>query len=116
MYTETQTVTTNTNGLVSLEIGMGYTSDDFNAIDWSAGPYFIKTETDPTGGSSYTITGTSQLMSVDVTPPIASVQDITVQLDADGNGTITAAQVNSGWSNDSGKVSLNVDKTRIVTG
>ena len=64
MYTETQTVTTNTNGLVSLEIGMGYTSDDFNAIDWSAGPYFIKTETDPTGGSSYTITGTSQLMSV----------------------------------------------------
>ena len=64
VYTETQTVTTNTNGLVSLEIGMGYTSDDFNAIDWSAGPYFIKTETDPTGGSNYTITGTSQLMSV----------------------------------------------------
>ena len=64
VYAETHTVTTNTNGLVSLEIGMGYTSDDFNAIDWSAGPYFIKTETDPTGGTSYTITGTSQLMSV----------------------------------------------------
>ena len=64
VYTETQTVTTNTNGLVSLEIGMGVTSDDFSAIDWKAGPYFIKTETDPTGGSSYTITGTSQLMSV----------------------------------------------------
>ena len=64
VYTETQTVTTNTNGLVSLEIGMGDTSDDFSAIDWKAGPYFIKTETDPTGGSSYTITGTSQLLSV----------------------------------------------------
>jgi len=64
IYTETQTVTTNTNGLVSLEIGMGVTSDDFSAIDWKAGPYFIKTETDPTGGTSYTITGTSQLMSV----------------------------------------------------
>jgi len=64
IYTETQTVSTNTNGLVSLEIGMGVTSDDFSAIDWKAGPYFIKTETDPTGGSSYTITGTSQLMSV----------------------------------------------------
>ena len=64
VYAETHTVTTNTNGLVSLEIGMGVTSDDFSAIDWSAGPYFIKTETDPTGGTSYTITGTSQLMSV----------------------------------------------------
>ncbi|MFT5216400.1 MAG: hypothetical protein ACI83H_001522, partial [Glaciecola sp.] len=51
-------------GLLSLEIGTGSTSDDFSAIDWSSGPYFIKTETDPNGGSSYTITGTSQLMSV----------------------------------------------------
>ena len=32
--------------------------------NWSNGPYFIKTETDPTGGTTYTITGTSQLMSV----------------------------------------------------
>jgi len=64
VYTETHSVDTNINGLVSLEIGTGSTSGTFSAIDWSAGPYFIKTETDPTGGSSYTITGTSQLMSV----------------------------------------------------
>ena len=64
VYAETHTVDTNLNGLVSLEIGRGSTSDNFSTIDWSAGPYFIKTETDPTGGSSYTITGTSQLMSV----------------------------------------------------
>ncbi len=64
VYTETQTDTTNANGLVSLEIGTGTTSDDFSTIDWSNGPYFIKTETDPTGGTSYTITGTSQLLSV----------------------------------------------------
>jgi hypothetical protein len=64
VYIETQTATTNINGLVSLEIGTGSTSDNFATIDWSAGPYFIKTETDPTGGSSYTITGTSQIMSV----------------------------------------------------
>ncbi len=64
VYTETHSVDTNINGLVSLEIGNGSSSDDFSTIDWSAGPYFIKTETDPTGGSSYTITGTSQLMSV----------------------------------------------------
>ena len=64
VYTETHSVDTNINGLVSLEIGNGNSSDNFSEIDWSAGPYFIKTETDPTGGSSYTITGTSQLMSV----------------------------------------------------
>jgi hypothetical protein len=64
VYLETQTTTTNINGLVSIEIGSGTSSDDFSAIDWSAGPYFIKTETDPTGGSSYTISGTSQFMSV----------------------------------------------------
>ena len=64
VYVESHSVTSNENGLVSIEIGMGTTSDDFSTIDWSDGPYFIQTETDPTGGSSYTILGTSQLMSV----------------------------------------------------
>jgi hypothetical protein len=64
VYTETQTVTTNINGLVSLEIGSGTSSYDFSTIDWSAGPFFIKTATDASGGSNYSIIGTSQLMSV----------------------------------------------------
>ena len=65
VYAETQTPTTNANGLVSLEIGGGtVVSGDFTTIDWANGPYFIKTETDPTGGTSYSITGTSQLLSV----------------------------------------------------
>jgi hypothetical protein len=65
VYVETQTPTTNANGLVSIEIGMGSAvSGSFSAINWSAGPYFIKTETDPTGGTNYTIIGTSQMLSV----------------------------------------------------
>jgi hypothetical protein len=64
LYTETQDPTTNENGLVTIEIGEGTTSDDFSAIDWANGPYFIKTETDPTGGTDYSITGVSQLLSV----------------------------------------------------
>ncbi len=65
VYVETQTTTTNANGLVTLEIGSGtIVSGTFSGIDWSNGTYFIKTETDPTGGTSYTITGTSQILSV----------------------------------------------------
>lgn len=67
VYTETQTPTTNANGLVSIEIGGNnatVVSGDFTTIDWANSIYFLKTETDPTGGTSYTITGTSQLLSV----------------------------------------------------
>ncbi|WP_298417591.1 hypothetical protein [uncultured Kordia sp.] len=63
-YTETHTVTTDTNGLLAIMIGGGSTSDDFSAVDWSNGSYFIKTEIDIAGGSNYTIMGTSQLLSV----------------------------------------------------
>lgn len=61
VYSETQTPTTNANGLISIEIGGG---TGFDTINWSNGSYFIKTETDPAGGTNYTITGTSQLLSV----------------------------------------------------
>ncbi len=64
VYVETQNPTSNINGLITLEIGTGITTDDFSTIDWTNGIYFIKAETDPAGGSNYTITGTSQLMSV----------------------------------------------------
>jgi hypothetical protein len=61
VYTETKTPTTNANGLVSIEIGGGA---GFSTINWANNVYFIKTETDPAGGTNYTITGTSQLLSV----------------------------------------------------
>ena len=65
VYQETHTVTTNINGLVSLEVGAGTViSGTFSSIAWSSGDFYIKTETDPIGGSSYTISGTSQLLSV----------------------------------------------------
>jgi hypothetical protein len=64
VYTETQTPTSNANGLVSIEIGGGTSAGDFSTIDWSTGPYFVMTEIDLVGGTNYTITGTSQLLSV----------------------------------------------------
>ncbi|RBW59179.1 hypothetical protein DS884_05375 [Tenacibaculum sp. E3R01] len=65
VYSETQTPSTNKNGLISLEIGKGINvTGKFNSIDWSSDTFFIKTEIDPVGGTNYKITGTSQLMSV----------------------------------------------------
>lgn len=65
VYVETQTPTTNENGLVTIEIGDGTAvTGTFAGIDWSTGPYYLKTETDPAGGTNYTIVGTSQLLSV----------------------------------------------------
>jgi hypothetical protein len=65
VYVENQTPLTNANGLASMEIGSGTViSGNMTDLNWADGPYFIKIETDPTGGNNYTISGTSQLLSV----------------------------------------------------
>jgi len=65
VYVETQTATTNGNGLVTLQIGGGtLVSGSMATINWAAGPFFIKTETDPAGGVTYSIANTTQLLSV----------------------------------------------------
>ena len=65
VYVETQTPTTNANGLASIQIGGGtVVSGNMATINWGAGPYFVKTETDPTGSTNYTISSTTQLLSV----------------------------------------------------
>lgn len=56
---------TNANGLVTLEVGGGVPIiGTFSSINWASGLYFLRTETDPTGGTNYTISGTNQLLSV----------------------------------------------------
>lgn len=65
VFAETHAVSSNANGLVTLEIGSGTAvTATFGSINWASGPYFIKTEIDPSGGTTYTISGTNQLMSV----------------------------------------------------
>jgi len=64
VYSEIHAPTTNSFGLVTLEIGSGTTSDDFTAIDWGNDTYFMKLEMDASGGTSYSEMGTSQLLSV----------------------------------------------------
>jgi len=64
-YVETQTATTNDFGLFTVQIGDGtVVSGSFGAIGWGGNSHFIKVEMDAAGGTSYTLTGTSQLLSV----------------------------------------------------
>ena len=65
VFSETQTAITNANGLVSLQIGMGtVVTGTFACIDWAAGPYYVKTETDLAGGTNYTIISSNEIQSV----------------------------------------------------
>ena len=65
VYAESHIVMSNANGLVTLNIGGGSVlNGSFEAIDWSNGPYFLKTDIDPNGGNDYSITSTQQLLSV----------------------------------------------------
>lgn len=96
-YIETHSTTTNENGLVTIEVGGGSVqTGNFASIEWGNGTYFIKTETDPEGGSNYTISGTSQLLSVPYALYAASSKfqgRITIYLTGDITDTEAAAKV-----------------------
>ena len=67
IYAETQSSATNENGLVSIAIGKGTLVEGsvlFKDINWGAEPLFLKTEIDPAGGNAYSITSTTELLSV----------------------------------------------------
>ncbi|MBK7879747.1 MAG: tail fiber domain-containing protein [Saprospiraceae bacterium] len=65
VFVETHLTSTNANGLATFEIGGGTNVlGSIANIDWSNGPYFLKTESDLNGGTNYTISGTSQMLSV----------------------------------------------------
>lgn len=79
VYSETHTVTTNANGLFTLEAGGGTpTQGVFANIVWSNGAHYIKSEIDPSGGTNYTLTSTKKLLSV----PYALNGITTAQADA----------------------------------
>ena len=67
VYVEKHSTQTNENGLLVIQIGGGQAiSGTFtNGIYWGM-PYFLKTEIDLLGGTNYSITSTSELLSVPV--------------------------------------------------
>lgn len=65
VFMEGHTVTTNANGLVNLQIGTGTPlGGNLATVAWGASQHFIRIEVDPAGGSNYSITSVSELLSV----------------------------------------------------
>ena len=65
VFSELHFPTTNANGLATLTIGTGAKLlGTLDKIDWSKGPYYIKTETDVTGATNFDIVAISEFMSV----------------------------------------------------
>ena len=65
LYQETHINTTNQFGLFTLSVGAGsVVTGSFSSISWGVGSKYIKTEIDPSGGTNYTVAGTSELLSV----------------------------------------------------
>jgi hypothetical protein len=65
VYVETHDKTTDAGGLMSLQIGGGTVSSGvFGNINWGSSAHFIKLEADFSGGNSYVLLATQELMSV----------------------------------------------------
>lgn len=65
VYSEIHNPQTDSNGIINLVIGRGtQTSGNIATLSWGTSPHFLKTEIDPNNGTNYTITGTTQLLSV----------------------------------------------------
>lgn len=62
VYNSTQTTATNANGLLTIIIGNG--QNPIDTINWANGPYYLKSEVDPAGGSNYTLSTVQQMLSV----------------------------------------------------
>lgn len=76
VYTETHKPTTNANGLITLEVGNGTTTDNFTLVKWSGNSHFLQTRVDVNGGTNYTVTGISQLLSVPYSIHATTAQEL----------------------------------------
>ncbi len=68
IWVETHQVGTDPFGLFTVQVGSGTpaggTVPAFDQIDWSSGPFFLRVEMDASGGTNYSLMGTTQLLSV----------------------------------------------------
>jgi hypothetical protein len=95
LYSEMHNINTNAFGLFSLGIGSGSISTgNFSAIRWSTGNKFLKIEIDPTGGNNFTLSNTTQLLSVPYSLNAATVSNESQTLTLNGKN-LSISQGNS---------------------
>jgi hypothetical protein len=98
---------------VTLEIGGGIPLfGSFQNIDWSNGPYFIRTETDPLGGTEYGITSISPILTI----PYAmhalralNADSVKVEKDPVFSRSIAAGITSDDTAKWNGKISMELD-------
>lgn len=65
VYSEIHSITTNNLGLFSVQIGGGTVQSGlFSSINWGGNSHYLQLEMDENGGISYSLVGTSQMLSV----------------------------------------------------
>jgi uncharacterized protein (TIGR02145 family) len=92
IYSEAQTPQTGNNGMLSVEYGKG---KDFESINWSKGPYYLRAEIDPAGKNNYTMI-IHQLIDVNSDNFTSKPYSTTVK-DIDGNEYKALAFGNQTW-------------------
>ena len=109
LYSETQLKTTNAQGLFNLIIGQGtIVSGAFNTINWGTNSKFLKVEMDATGGTTYILVGTTQLLSV----PYALAADSLITSPGEGITLVSPSGTPYQLTvNDSGQLSLPTSST-----
>lgn len=109
-YSETHNVTTNQLGLFALAIGSGtIESGNFGNVTWADSDKYLQIEMDATGGSNYSLIGTSQLLSV----PYALVAGNGSQWSNNANG-INYSNGNVGIGMDAPIAKLHLPENSII--
>jgi hypothetical protein len=87
-YREVHQVTTNANGLYSVEVGGGAVElGQMDSVRWELGSVYLKTEVDPSGGQNYILSSNRELLSVPYALYSAKAQNAqTAQSLAGGGG------------------------------
>lgn len=114
-YSEVHLVQTNKNGLATLNIGAGNVLEgSFSELNWGTGSYFLKVETDPEGATNYSITATSEIVSVPFALYAQKAASIDLSsLQAPTSNTLDATDLQSSSAQLNGTVNANGFLTTI---
>ena len=93
-YREMHQVTTNSNGLYTVEVGGGAVElGQIDSVRWDLGSVYLKTEVDPSGGQNYILSSNRELLSVPYALYSVQAQNAqTAQSLAGGNGTLATVR------------------------